>query len=132
MEHYRVRCTALSWFSSHLSDRKQYVSVNGHDHTSDHLKILSGVPQGSLLSPLLFLIYINDLLNVSKLLSFYLFTDDTNIYCKSHDLVYLQKIMNQELKKVKKWFDSNRLSFNIGETNFVIFHSPHAKLVESL
>ena len=65
------------------------VSVNGC--ASHHLKILCGVPQGSVLGPLLFLIYINDLPNVSKLLSFCLFADDTNIYCKSHDLVHLQK-----------------------------------------
>ena len=78
LEHYGVRGTSLSWFSSYLSDRKQYVSVNGH--TSNHLKILCGVPQGSVLGPLLFLIYINDLQNFSKLLSFYLFVDDTNIY----------------------------------------------------
>ena len=130
IEHYGIRGTALSWFSSYLSDRKQYVSVNGH--TSDHLKILCGVPQGSVLGPLFFLIYINDLPNVSKLLSFYLFADDTNIYYKSHDLVHLQKNMNRKLKKVKKWLDSDRLSLNIGKTNFVIFHSPHAKLVESI
>ena len=93
LEHYGVRGTALSWFSSYLSDRKQYVSVNGH--TSDHLKILCGVPQGSVLGSFLFLIYINDLPNVSKLLSFYLFADDTNIYyIKSQDLVHLQKVMN--------------------------------------
>ena len=65
------------------------------------------MPQGSVLGPLSFLIYIIDLLNVSKLLSFYLLADDTNIYYKSHDLVHLQKIMNRELKKVKKWLDSN-------------------------
>ena len=130
LEHYGVRGTAFSWFSSYLSDGKQYVSVNGHN--SDHLKILCGVPQGSVLGPLLFLIYTNDLPNVSKLLCFYLFADDTNIYYKSHDLVHLQKIMNRELKKVKKWLDSNRLSFNIGKPNFVIFPSPHAKLVESV
>ena len=130
LEHYGVRGTALSWFSSYLSERKQYVSLNGH--TSNHLKILCGVPQGSVLGPLLFLIYINDIPNVSKLISFYLFADDTNIYYKSHDLVHLQKIMNRELKKVKKWLDSNRLSLNIGKTNFVIFHSSHVKLVESI
>ena len=67
-----------------------------------------------------------------NLLFFYLFADDTNIYYKSHDLAHLQKIMNRELKKVKKWLDSNRLSLNIGKTNFVIFHSAHAKLVESI
>ena len=58
------------------------------------------------------MIFINDLPNVSKLLSFYLFADDTNIYYKSHDLVHLQRIMNRELKKVKKWLDSNQLSLN--------------------
>ena len=55
------------------------------------------------------------------MLSFYLFTDDTNIYFKSDDLTHLQKIMNRELKKVKKWLDANRMALNIGKTNFVIF-----------
>ena len=92
LQHYGVRGTALNWFSSYLIDRKQYVSVNGH--TSDHLKISCGVPQGSILGPLFFLIYINDLPNVSKFLTFFLFADDINIYFKSHDLIHLQKIMN--------------------------------------
>ena len=70
LEHYAVRGTVLDWFTSYLSDRSQYVSVNGH--TSDHLKITCGVPQGSVIGPLLFLIYINELPNFSKLLTFYL------------------------------------------------------------
>ena len=77
-------------------------------------------------------IYINDLPNVSKVLSLFLFADDTNIYYKSHDLTHLQKIMNRELKKVKKWLDANHLALNIDKTNFVIFHSPHVKVPEPI
>ena len=128
MEHYGIRGTALNWFTSYLSERQQYVSVNGN--TSDQLEISCGVPQGSVLGPLLFLIYINDLPNVSKFLSFFLFADDTDIYFKSHHLTRLQKIMNRELKKVKKWLDANRLALNIDKTNFVVFHPTRIKIPE--
>ena len=88
------------------------------------------MPQGSVLGPLLFLFYVNDLPNVSKYLSFFLFADDTNIYFKHHDLIQLQKIMHRELKKARRWLDANRLSLNTDKTNFVVFHSPQIKLVE--
>ena len=78
LEHYGIRRVELSWFSSYLSKRKQFVSVNGS--TSDYPEVSCGVPQGSVLGPLLFLIYINDLPSVSKVLSFYVFADDTNIF----------------------------------------------------
>ena len=76
-----MRGVELSWFSSYLiSKRKQFVSSNGS--TSDHLEISCGVTQGSVLGPLLFLIYVSDLSSVSKVLSFY---DDTNIFYSSSD-----------------------------------------------
>ena len=128
LEHHGIRGTALNWFTSYLSYRSQYVSVNGH--TSDNLKITCGVPQASVAGPLLFSIFINDLPNVSKLLTFYLFVDDTNIYFKSNNITHLQKIMNRELKNIKKWWDKNHLSLNIDKTNFVIFHPPHVKIPE--
>ena len=70
------------------------------------------------------MIYINDLSNVSKPLSFYLFADDTNTYFEALDLFTLQKLMNCELRKIKKWLDANKLALNIDKTNYVIFHSP--------
>ena len=130
MDHYSIRGIVLDWFSSYLSERKQYVSVNGH--ISDYLDITCGVPQGSVLGPLLFLIYINDLPNVSKFLSFYHFADDTNIYFEATDLVSLQKIMNRELKYVKKWLHADKLALNLEKNNFVLFHSIVKKIMEPI
>ena len=87
LEHYGVRSTSLLWFESYLSNCKQYVSVNGN--TSDELIITDGVPQGSVLGPLLFLMFINGLPNVFKHLTFYLFADDPNIDFESFDLSYI-------------------------------------------
>ena len=75
-----------------------------------------------MLGPLLFLIYINDLPNISNILQFYLFADDTNIYYEADNLVNLESTINKELKKLRIWLIVNRLSLNIDKTNFVIFH----------
>ena len=82
LQVYGIRGVTLSWFRNYLLDRQQYVAVNGA--SSDLLTIQCGVPQGSILGPLLFLIYINDIINTTSLLSFILFADDTNIFY-SHD-----------------------------------------------
>ena len=107
LEHYGTRGVELNWFSSYLSKRKQFVSVNGA--TSDHLEVSSGVPQGSVPGPLLFLAYISDLPSMSKVLSFYIYAAYTDIFHSSSDLITLLKVMNRELTKVKKWLDANQL-----------------------
>ena len=112
-----MRGKAYDWFQSYLSNREQFVCIN--DYNSDSVSITSGVPQGSLL----FLLYINDLPNTSKLLSFHLFADDTNLYCSRKNLNDLELILNQELHAVAEWMKSNRPALSILRTNFVLFHS---------
>ena len=78
--------------------------------------------------PLLFLLYINDLPNISNKLKFYLFADDTNIFYQCSDLDCLQKTVNTELKKLSLWINANRLALNISKTNFVIFAAKNKPL----
>ena len=75
-----------------------------------------------MLGPSLFLIYINDPQNISKLLDFYLFADGTNIYYESDNLDKLERKVNKELGKLQLWLNVNRLSPNLSKTNYVIFH----------
>ncbi len=128
LEHYGIRDTALAWFESYLNNCRQLVSINGY--SSLLRDITCGVPQGSVLGPLLFLIYSNDLPNATSVLSFFLFADDTNIYLEADVLDGLIRSINKELCKVKSWLDCNKLAINIDKTNFVLFHSPRKKLLD--
>ena len=121
--NYGIRGVAWSWIKSYLSNRQQFVSIN--DIKSPLSFLNCGVPQGSILGPLLFLIYINDIVNSSPILSFILYADDTNILLSHRNLDELISIMNLELKNVSSWFKCNKLSLNISKTHFIHFQTTH-------
>ena len=125
LEHYGVRGTALRWFKSYLSNRQQYVEFNGI--SSESCEIKCGVPLGSILSPLLLLLYINDLCNVSKVVDFILFADDTNIFFSHKDFNLLPEIVYSEMPKLTQWCRANKLSINFKKSNFMVFRPRQRK-----
>lgn len=119
LSFYGVRGTALKWFSSYLSDRKQYTYLNNCKST--FASVTHGVPQGSTLGPLLFLVYVNDIINSSTILQFLLFADDTNVFYNGKNVTEMCVTVNIELQKLSKWFITNRLSINSTKLHFVLF-----------
>ena len=85
------------------------------------LQCTCGAPQGSVLGPLLFIIYINDIVQCSNVLKFILFADDTNLFYQNKDLSLLELVVNGELSKLSEWFRANKLSLNVLKTNFMFF-----------
>ena len=100
--------------------------MNYNNVNSELLQIICGVPQGSILGPILFILYINDLCKVSKILKFVLFADDTNLFASGPDLKIVCKVINDELVKISAWFRVNKLSLNISKTNFMLFSNKHS------
>ena len=121
LEHYGIRGVALKWFKSYLNERQQYVTYNSCK--SNALNINCGVPQGSILGPLLFIIYINDLAKVAKNCFMMLFADDSNLFYSGYDIDELTKTINEELKNVLYWLEVNKLSLNVNKTHYIIFSS---------
>ena len=123
LRNYGIRGIALSWIKSYLLNRQQFVTIENSQ--SSRLTLKCGVPQGSILGPLLFLIYVNDIIKSSSILSFILFADDTNVLFSHRNLAHVIDTFNCELKKISSWFKCNKLSLNIGKTNFMHFKSAH-------
>ena len=121
LSFYGIRGVAFRWIQNYLSDRKQYVCLN--NVSSSYKPITCGVPQGSILGPLLFILYINDIVQCSEVLYFILFADDTNIMYADNSINNLTLTVNRELNKLACWFKANKLSLNLKKTVFMMFGS---------
>ena len=104
-----------------LPNRKQYIEISENSKT-DLKYVTCGVPQGSILGPLLFLVYVNDLPNASRLLDPTMFADDTNLFFNHKDIKHLFTVVNNELVNIKDWFTANKLSLNVEKANYSFFH----------
>ena len=116
---YGIRGVTLNWFKHYLNDRKQFVSYN--KTTSVSMKVTCGVPQ--ILEPLLFILYINDITNVSNIFKINLFADDTSLFHTHDNFEILIKETNEELNRISTWLATNKLVLNISKTNYMIFTS---------
>ena len=127
LKYYGVRGMSLYWFESYLSNRVQYVQFN--DSISSYSHISTGVPQGSILGPLLFIIYMNDIANVTNKFHFTLYADDTSLIEPICTFSYgtnstsdTSHSINSELSLITDWLCLNKLSLNAKKTKMMIFH----------
>ena len=121
LSHYGVRGVSLDLFKSYLSGRSQFVTVNGV--SSNKAEIRHGVPQGSVLGPLLFLIYINDLHHTIYHSVTHHFADDTNLVCFGKSLKSLNNKINNDLRYLTRWLNANKISLHAGKTEYLLFNS---------
>jgi hypothetical protein len=119
LKHYGFRGTFLNLLMNFTRNRKYFVNVNGLNSDVNNVNI--GVPQGSTLGPLLFLLYVNDMINCSSILHFTQFADDTTLGYSCNDLLELQNILEVEVHKVTKWLAANKLLLNVAKTHSMLF-----------
>ena len=120
MEHYGIRGITLEWFKSYLNQRVQYVTYKSTNSKS--LNIPCGVPQGSVLGPLLFILYSNDIPNSLKYSKSILLADDTTVCISVEDVTDLFRCLNHDLSNLNDWFKANKLSLNVNKTNYILFN----------
>ena len=130
LEYYGIRVVCTDLFKSYWSDRKQFVSINGYN--SDLMTVDCGVPQCSVLGPLLFLIYINDLRKAIQYCKVHDFADDTNLFHRSKSVKNLNKQISRDMKLLNNWLSANKISLNVEKTELVIFKSPRKVLLDEI
>ena len=121
LEIYGVRGIALKWFQSYLSHRSQFCLVNNNLSNQYHLSC--GVPQGSTLGPLLFLLHINDLPCSVSYSNPRMYADDTNISVAALNSKDIEERLNYDLNNIKTWLEANKLSLNVAKTEFLLLGS---------
>ena len=130
LNHYGFRGIINDWFRSYLHERKQKVCINGFE--SEIKTIHHGVPQGSVLGPILFLLYINDLHKCINFSETFHFADDTNLLNVSDDYKTLQNNVNRDLISLHEWLLANKISLNKGKTELIYFHKCRSKVPNDL
>ena len=130
LNYYGVKGNAFKFLKNYLTNQKQYVVFNIQN--SETVDITTGVPQGSILGPLLFSICINNLITISNKLKFIMYADDTTIYFNLEDFdpYHLKRDINNELEKITLWLKMNKLSLNVQKTKFMIFHRKQKQISE--
>ena len=126
LEHYGFRGKFLDYLMSFMKDREYFVYVNGFKSSTEIVNI--GVPQGSTLGPLLFLIYVNDMKYCSNILKFIQFANDTTLLYTHSDILELNRILEIEATKVIKWLSANKLIINLTKTHSMLFTNKRGNL----
>ena len=119
LEHYGIRDINLKMFETYLKGRSQYVHINSSDSATADMR--HGVPQGSILGPILFILYINDLPGVNSTAKYIFFADDANIIISADSYTELNMLANNVLESVQSWVGTNGLKLNVGKTKYMVF-----------